>query len=332
MSNDLRTLNLVARRRSQTAQADSTGFPLLDGLLEPLRQRNAYFDTEFYNVKNLTPAEVETLAPRLAKEGMILLVPPSGAGAVRHFPDIDAFIAGGGASVHTVTISGVGSSALGSAALARDVADAVGAPVAAVVAGYGATDVVTEGLGGYFLFGAANRLRYLLDLWGIKVPVVPPGAPDEISDADVLAHWNPDVAALAALLADQRLSFTLLVGHSKGNLVISEALNSLQVHHSDALRRLEHAANIVTLSAIVEMPGRVWTYDVIGMADALGAINSVPGIVPDLLLPFVAHTTNPDKGVQHLPVTKVIRDFLAMVKDGRWPPRRAASSEPLRDQ
>lgn len=325
MSNDLRTLNLVARRRSQTAQADSTGFPLLDGLLEPLRQRNAYFDTEYYNVDNLTVAEVETLVPRLAKEGMILLVPPSGTAPVRHFPDVDAFVAGGGADIRTVTVSGVGSSALGSAALARDVADALGAPVAAVVAGYGAADVVTEGLGGYFLFGAANRLRYLLDLWGIEVPMVPPGAADEISDADALAHWNPDVASLAALLADKRLSFTLLVGHSKGNLVISEALNSLQVHHPAALHRLEHQANIVTLSAMVEMPGKVWTYDVIGMADALGALNSVPGIAPDLVLPFVTHTTNPKAGILHLPVTKVIRDFMAKVKDGSWPPRRATS-------
>ncbi|PWR19265.1 hypothetical protein [Zavarzinia aquatilis] len=325
MSNDLRTLNLVARRRRRATQADSTGFPLLDGLLEPLRKRNAYFDTKYYNVENLTAAEVETLAPRLAKEGMILLVPPSGTAPVRHFPDVDAFVAAGGADVRAVTVSGVGSSALGSAALARDVADAVGAPVAAVVAGYGASDVVTEGLGGYFLFGAANRLRYLLDLWGIKMPVVPPDTADGSSHTDFLAHWNPDVAALAALLADARLSFTLLVGHSKGNLVISEALNSLQVHHPEALHKLEHQANIVTLSAIVEMPGKIWTYDVIGMADALGALNSVPGIMPDLVLPFVTHTTSPDKGIYHLPVTKVIRDFLARVKDGSWPPRPATS-------
>lgn len=53
-------------------------------------------------------------------------------------------------SANALAIAGVGSSALGAAAFARNVADGLGEPVAAVVSGYGLADVLTEALGGFF--------------------------------------------------------------------------------------------------------------------------------------------------------------------------------------
>jgi hypothetical protein len=56
-------------------------------------------------------------------------------------------------AVDIATITGVGSSALGSAALAWDISVALQKPVLAIVAGYGVADVFLQALGGWFAFG-----------------------------------------------------------------------------------------------------------------------------------------------------------------------------------
>ena len=60
--------------------------------------------------------------------------------------------------VDIATITGVGSSALGSAALAWDISVALKKPVLAIVPGYGVADVVLQGLGGWFAFGLHDFL------------------------------------------------------------------------------------------------------------------------------------------------------------------------------
>jgi hypothetical protein len=60
--------------------------------------------------------------------------------------------------VEIATITGVGSSALGSAALAWDVSVALEKPVLAIVPGYGVADVVLQGLGCWFAFGLHDFL------------------------------------------------------------------------------------------------------------------------------------------------------------------------------
>ena len=54
--------------------------------------------------------------------------------------------------LQTVTVTGVGSSALGSAAFAWNVSEALAEPVAAIVPGYGLADLVPQALGGWFGF------------------------------------------------------------------------------------------------------------------------------------------------------------------------------------
>src|SRR6478752_5916876 len=60
--------------------------------------------------------------------------------------------------VDIATITGVGSSALGSAALAWDISVALEKPVLAIVPGYGVADVVLQGLGGWLAFGLHDFL------------------------------------------------------------------------------------------------------------------------------------------------------------------------------
>ena len=87
------------------------------------------------------------------------IVPPSGAGPLKLCLSIDQFAEFGGREVSAIAVADVGSSALGSAAFARNVADAIGRPVAAVVSGYG-WPTATEALGGFVGFGALNGLRH----------------------------------------------------------------------------------------------------------------------------------------------------------------------------
>lgn len=97
----------------------------------------------------------------------------------------------------------MGSSALGAAALARNVADHRRAPVAAIVAGLGLADVVTEALGGWFVFGAGNVVR-------------------DVLARDRFIFESPDSVALRLILVEVGERIGLLVGHSKGTTASPE--------------------------------------------------------------------------------------------------------------
>jgi hypothetical protein len=64
-----------------------------------------------------------------------------------------------GRAVHTLTVSGVGSSAYGSVAFAWDASVALGEPIAAIVPGYGLADVVPQALGGWLGFEVYDALQ-----------------------------------------------------------------------------------------------------------------------------------------------------------------------------
>ncbi len=58
-----------------------------------------------------------------------------------------------------MSITGVGSSALGSVAFAWNLSVALGRPVAAIVPGYGVADVVQQALGGWYGFGLTAWIK-----------------------------------------------------------------------------------------------------------------------------------------------------------------------------
>ena len=156
----------------------------------------------------------------------LLFVPPSDSGSLRRFASIDEFAKFDGPKSCTLVVAGVGSSALGSAALARNVADAIQAPVVAVVSGYGLADVAAEALGGFVWFGALNSVRHSfewLDRLRESGVIADPSLSAGLS-INLPTQQSKDTRSVQALLSHPDLSFNLLVGHSKGNLVLSEAL------------------------------------------------------------------------------------------------------------
>ena len=160
---------------------DST-FELPKWLVEPAvrscRVFNTALDFMFYDVPKLRAGLAEKDAPMQAQgekppsriidfdalsdpEGSLLLIDATTAPYVHKYQSVKKFLESpydGSRDVDIATITGVGSSSLGSAALAWDISVALKKPVLAIVPGYGVADVVLQGLGGWFAFGLHDFL------------------------------------------------------------------------------------------------------------------------------------------------------------------------------
>jgi hypothetical protein len=133
-----------------------------------------------------------------------------------------------GATLRTVAITGVGSSAYGAVAFAWDISAAIGEPVAAVVPGYGLADVLPQALGGWFGFGMYDALqsatqRFLaafaptVAMMGKELALSTPGRVPSPTGAPVFRHGSAASDDVHAILkAVPRIM--RLVGHSKGHL------------------------------------------------------------------------------------------------------------------
>lgn len=284
--------------------------PIRNLSLEHLRRRNATLDTLFYDVKCVTAEEAFYISSCLAAEGAILIVPPTGADPLRLCDTVDDFFQAGGATIETLAIAGVGSSALGSAALGRNIADATGKPVAVVISGYGLADAVTEAMGGYFLFGYMNSVRHAFEQLDEFFGRPQFGVATRLS-TDKLCQGSLDTQTVRALLVDPRLSLKLLVGHSKGNLVLSEALYDLAENEKERARQLAEALKIVTISARIAMPPLFRdVIDIMGEWDWFGELNSRKSIPSDRIVPQALHHTNTELP-NHIPVTALLSELLS---------------------
>lgn len=298
---------LSAAKVSRAADWQVLETPTRPVLLESARQHNAILDAVFYDVGVVSLAEAQNIAPDLAPEGAILLVPPSGSGSVILCHSVDEF-AIYGSHMGALAVAGVGSSALGTAAFARNVADAIGRPVAGVVSGYGLADLITEALGDSFWFGTLNSIRHAFeDL-------------DRISEAGVIREPFPgtatkresrDTRTVMALLTHPQFRFDLFVGHSKGNLVISEGLFELRTGDANQFKRIVEGCRIVTVSARVAMPRQFsGVIDVMGEWDWFGTLNSRSSINADHLVRDGCHHTNTELPA-YLPVERTLRTVLS---------------------
>lgn len=282
-------------------------------MLEGVRQRNTLLDALFYDVGIVTADEAARISPWLAAEGAILIVPPSGGGELCLCKSIDAFAEAGGEDIRTLTVAGVGSSALGSAAFARNIADATGQTAAAVVSGYGLADVAAEALGGFFWFGALNSIRHLyetLDRLTEAGEIAEPTLPGNSFVPSL--RQSRDTKTVLSLVSDSRFAFDLLAGHSKGNLVLSEALFALKALDLQRHAALAKAMRIVTVSATIAMPSPYKVFDIMGALDWFGGINSRQDIEADHVVPNAWHHTNTEFPA-HLPVTKTLRSVLPQI-------------------
>lgn len=225
------------------------------------------------------PLDLSALAD---PEGSIIVVDTATPPYVhRRFLDVKQFIAAvksGEVHVRTVSITGVGSSALGSVAFAWNISAALGEPVAAIVPGYGVADIVAQALGGWFGFGLQELL--LKDAAQVALARVAPqtarigralmiSAPDHAeapNGAPLFERGNGSSDVLHAILREVP-GISQLYGHSKGALVIANAI----LGAATTPNRLR----IVTFGCPVGMslPSRDYR-QILGWFDWLGWLNS----------------------------------------------------------
>ena len=325
MASTLSSFRAVQVERAAALPQKLADNPVRALALEPVRRRNAFLDSVFYDVGTIKNSETAELSFWLAREGAILIVPPTGRGSLSVCLTTDEFFVARNNDVAALAVAGVGSSALGAAAFARNIADALDAPVAAVVSGYGLADVLAEALGGFFLFGALNSLRHTFEeLDNLSKSASMSGRSIATTNG---ARVSEDTATVIGLLEDSRFKATLLVGHSKGNLVISEALYAIKARNEAKANALAKRCGIITVSAKIGMPPifpRV--VDVMGQWDGFGLLNSRLDIETDYVVPNAWHSTNREFPLgMGIDVTRTIKAVMPMLAgaDRSIRPRRS---------
>jgi hypothetical protein len=250
------------------------------------KQRNAVLDNFFYDTTRLTLEERAKLTPLADREGSIIVVPPSNSDReIRHYSHALRFMTKEGPSIRAIAVAGVGSSALGAAALARELADALDADVAGIVTGYGLSDMMSEALGGWFAFGAADRIRHTMERAFARM------RPAALAES--VTPGSDAAATLAEILLAAPPKLDTLVAHSKGSLVVAHALqryvDDLEGDDSPLFKRL----HIVTLGAVVGVPAEFkHVKQYLGAYDWFGGANSSLGVKHERV-PGVSHHLNP---------------------------------------
>jgi len=280
--------------------------PFVEPMLRLCRLTNTALDALFYDVGALTttllaqrilintgapsnaaasghPLQTLDLSAATNPSGSVIVVDAQLPPFVRPpFRDMKQFMdyanSPDGATLHTLAITGVGSSAYGAVALAWDVSVAIGEPVAAVVPGYGLADVVPQALGGWFGFGVYDALQSVtqrllatfappLAMMGKELALSTPGRVPAETGAPVFRHGSAASDDVHAILGAVP-GITRLVGHSKGALAIENALRSLTSPRAEGI-------SVVTLGCVIaeEFPqNRYQQY--LGWLDTLGILNS----------------------------------------------------------
>ena len=238
-------------------------------------------------------AHVVNLSALTDPEGVILVVDAQHAPFIERYADVRDFLksglefagaeAGGSGApstfpVKTVSVTGVGSSALGSAAFAWNVSEALGEPVAAIVPGYGLADIIPQALSGFFGYGLADYLRELgeqgLALMAPQMAVIgrrlsrsiPERTSAIDSEGSAFRRGSPEADILHAIL-EHAPQITRLYGHSKGSLCIGNAIAGL---HPDRAKALE----VTTFSAVIQEESPARFDQILGRIDPLGQLNS----------------------------------------------------------
>jgi hypothetical protein len=267
-------------------------------------------------------AHVINLSALTDPEGVILVVDAHHEPFIERYADIREFLknglefagsSGGGppstSQVKTVSVTGVGSSALGSAAFAWNVSEALGEPVAAIVPGYGLADIVPQGLSGFFGFGLADYVRQLgeqtLALMAPQMAAVgrrlsrsiPEGSGAPAGEGPAFRRGSPESDILHAIL-EHAPQITRLYGHSKGSLCIGNAIRGL---HPDRSKGIE----VTTFCAVIKEESSAGFDQILGRIDSLGQLNSW-GNLPERWIE-AWHSTNTMLPLT-VPVSKLMRE------------------------
>ena len=233
-------------------------------------------------------------------EGAILTIDAHRAPFIQRYDDVEEFLGSGPAfsadngdttPIKIVSVTGVGSSALGSAAFAWNLSEALRQPVAAIVPGYGLADLIPQALGGWFGFGLHDAMRRAVQLmlahtapeaarigrhlWR-SIPRV------AATDADTFLTGSPESDVLHHILLEAP-QIERLCGHSKGALAIENAVRSLP---ETRYRNL----HVTTFGCVVQEETDADYDQIMGEIDSLGQLNSW-GNWPEQWI-FSWHSTN----------------------------------------
>ncbi len=248
---------------------------------DAVKRRNTLADWMFYDVGALTQKEFTMLSRQTNLEGAILVVEPSGSGdsvRIQKFETFRSFRTEPGELLRHFSIAGVGSSDVGAAALARSLANHLDAPVGAIVAGYGMSDLLSEALGGWLFFGTSNQLLNLAqntrDMSTIARGIIDDkGVTGEPTEPKELP--GTDTRTLIRLLSEEERKIETILGHSKGCLSIAYALQSMAAQPDQQHINRARDIDIITTGAVVAFPerlNRVRQY--LGSLDWFGRMNS----------------------------------------------------------
>jgi hypothetical protein len=230
-------------------------------------------------------------------EGAILVVDAARRPYVRPFDDVKTFLDSddGMGSTDSISVSGVGSSALGSAAFAWDLSVAFSKPIAAIVPGYGLADVVQQALGGWFGFemysywikkpvqDALARMMPAAATVGRQLLATAPDHDEASTGVPVFRRGSGSSDVLHAMIESSD-RITSLFGHSKGALVIENAILGLSPGKAERL-------NVMTFGCAIAERTRVGAYQqFLGVIDGLGLLNSAGNKVEYPVLAW--HSTN----------------------------------------
>ncbi|MCB9853785.1 MAG: hypothetical protein H6819_11860 [Phycisphaerales bacterium] len=281
----------------------------------PIRYRNSLLDGVFYDVGALTADERRTLSPMIDREGSIVVVSPAASNReIRHYKSALRFFTNEGDHVSAAAVAGVGSSVLGTAAMARNIANAYGVDVAGLVTGYGMADLLTEALGGWFFYGAMDwsRLEFKRFVENLK---------DSLPEAKSMHHrsgsagprrmtlpGNQDSGTLLDVLIARPPKLKLIVGHSKGALLIDYVLDKFVAElNVDAHPYFEELV-IVTIGTVVGLSEKFLRLrQYLGEYDWFGKMNSRVGLpyesVPNAWHHLNTHLPN------HVPLERLLADL-----------------------
>ncbi len=276
--------------------------------LSSWRTLNSTLDVIFYDVTALSQKERAMLSAQVSPEGVILIVHPRSSDLqIRTLTPMDFVEEQNKARVQAIdaiVVAGVGSSAIGTAALARNVADCLNRPVAGIVSGFGMADLITEALGGWFIFGAHNALRdsfaRVFDAYDLKDRVRDEESHNDIKrhfelfgiDNDSFIYGSPDSTTLLYLLLKLGNRIKLLLGHSKGNYSIENALEGWITAYKKTNTTVISDLCIITLGAVIRFPSELNNvHQFIGQIDLLGMVNSRPAL-ERVAVPGAGHSLN----------------------------------------
>lgn len=224
-------------------------------------------DNTYYNTGCLT--NTETVGVFGLNIGTVVVMTPN-TNVFYVGEDAEEMILQG--NVHILAIPGVGSSSIGAAAFAKHIALIKNQPVAAIVVGLGDGSVYTEGPQGYYIGRPYN----------------------------VAGMYYPEVASqkLVDLFAGGA-EITLLVGHSKGNMDIANALYKMYL---DGNQAWYENATFKTFGCGVNVPPGLASFkQYIGTLDTLGYTNTVSWANMTYVYGRY-HTTNPYYAMTYMPI------------------------------